>query len=273
MSVTSAPEPVAVTEPEPVPAQSRGTLGREVLILLGLSLGASGVYAVLRIIDRLTVQVALNQQSSSLNNSVTPDRPWLDLAYQLTGIVLALVPVAAALYLLRHVLPPTPFAPSRFLGFDWRRPGFDLSAGLLLAAVIGVPGLGLYLAAKALGFNTQVAAANLAGAWWTVPVLILAAAQNAVLEEVIVVGYLFTRLRQLAWRIPVVIGTSALLRGSYHLYQGFGGFVGNLVMGLVFGLVYLRWRRVGPLVVAHTVLDVVAFIGYTLLKDQIGWLR
>ncbi len=59
--------------------------------------------------------------------------------------------------------------------------------------------------------------------------------------------------------------TSAVIRGAYHLYQGFGGFVGNLIMGVVFGLLYLRWRRVGPLVVAHVILDLVSFIGYALL--------
>ncbi len=259
--------------PAPVATGRRGALGAEVLILLGLSLGASALYAVLRIVDRLTVAVPLGQQTSSLNSSVTPDRPWLDLAYQLLAIAVALVPVAAALYLLRHVDPPTPGSPARFLGLDLRRPGFDLGGGLALAAVIGIPGLGLYVAARVLGFNTQVAAANLTAAWWTVPVLVLAAVQNALLEEVVVVGYLVTRLRQLGWRVPLVLGTSAVLRGSYHLYQGFGGFVGNAVMGLVFGLVYLRWRRLGPLVVAHTVIDVVAFVGYTLARDHLGWLR
>jgi membrane protease YdiL (CAAX protease family) len=256
-----------------VAAGRRGALGREVVIILGLSLGASAVYAVLRIVDRLTVQVALNQQTSSLNNSVTPDRPWLDLAYQLTAIAVGLVPVAATFYVLRNVVPPGPLPPGRFLGLDRQRPLFDVGAGLFLAAAIGIPGLGLYVAARALGLNTQVAAANLTGAWWTVPVLVLSAVQNAVLEEVIVVGYLFTRLRQIGWRVPFVLAASALLRGSYHLYQGFGGFVGNLVMGLVLGLVYLRWRRVGPLVVAHTVLDVVAFVGYTLAKDHLSWLH
>ncbi|WP_411284003.1 CPBP family intramembrane glutamic endopeptidase [Lapillicoccus sp.] len=280
MPVSPAPEPVATTSAPGAASTTaagavprRRALGREVLIVLGISLGSSAVYAVLRIIDRLTISVALNQQSSSLNNAVTPERPWLDLAYQLTAIAVALVPVAAALYLLRVVAPPATFSPSRFLGLDLRRPGFDLRSGLLLSALIGIPGLGLYVAAKALGLNTQVAAANLGGAWWTVPVLVLAAVQNAVLEEVIVVGYLFTRLRQMGWQVPVVLVASAVLRGSYHLYQGFGGFVGNLVMGLVFGLVYLRWRRVGPLVVAHTVLDVVAFVGYTLARDHLSWLR
>jgi hypothetical protein len=36
-------------------------------------------------------------------------------------------------------------------------------------------------------------------------------------------------------------------------------------MGVVFALAYLRWRRVMPLVVAHTLLDVVSFVGYALL--------
>ena len=49
---------------------------------------------------------------------------------------------------------------------------------------------------------------------------------------------------------------SAVLRGAYHLYQGFGGFVGNAVMGLLFGWLFLRTRRVMPLVVAHTAVGV-----------------
>ena len=76
------------------------------------------------------------------------------------------------------------------------------------------------------------------------------------------VGYLFTRWRQLAWSWPVVIGVSAVIRGTYHLYQGFGGFVGNIAMGIVFAWVYRRWGRILPLIVAHWVLDIVSFAGY-----------
>ena len=71
-------------------------------------------------------------------------------------------------------------------------------------------------------------------------------------------------------RLALVL--SALLRGSYHLYQGFGAFLGNAVMGLVLGAYYQRRGRVMPLVVAHTLLDVVAFVGYTLAKGRLGWL-
>ena len=95
---------------------------------------------------------------------------------------------------------------------------------------------------------------------------------NGVLEEVIIIGFLFTRLEQLRWAPWAIVVTSALIRGSYHLYQGFGGMAGNIIMGLVFGWVYLRWRRVGPLVVAHTLLDIVSFVGYALLAPLLAWL-
>jgi membrane protease YdiL (CAAX protease family) len=106
-----------------------------------------------------------------------------------------------------------------------------------------------------------------------VPVLILQAVKNAVLEEVIVVGYLINRLRRLDLPWVRVIAASALLRGSYHLYQGFGAFVGNAVMGVVFALFFLRFKRVTPLIVAHSLLDIAAFVGYAALpKSWFSWL-
>jgi membrane protease YdiL (CAAX protease family) len=246
----------------------RRRLGVEVAIVLGLSLGQSAVYSVLRIIERLTREVPLAQQTSTLNPSVTPNRPWLDLTYQLIGIAFGLMPVLLALYLLSLTDPPA----GRTIGFDLRQPRYDLGFGVLIAVVIGVPGLGLYAAARALGINTDVHASGLTDQWWTVPVLILSAVQNALLEEIVVIGYLFTRLRQLAWNAVAIVALSAVIRGSYHLYQGIGGFIGNLIMGVVFGLIYLHWKRVAPLIVAHTLLDITAFVGYALVAPHVNWL-
>lgn len=252
--------------PATLPSPTRVRPGLELLLVLGVSLGQSAVYSILSIVEKLTRNVPLNQQTTSMNNSVVPDRPWLDLAYQLAGIVFPLVPALFALYLLQRT------AERRSIGFDLRRPGFDMGWGLALAAGIGLPGLGLYFAARAFGFNTNVSPANLTENWWTVPVLVGLAAMNAVLEEVVMIGFWFTRARQLAWPLWVVVLSSAVVRGGYHLYQGFGGFVGNLVMGVVFGLVYLRFKRVGPLVVAHFLLDFVAFVGYSLVAPYVDWL-
>jgi membrane protease YdiL (CAAX protease family) len=247
---------------------NRTRLGLEVVIVLGLSLGQSAIYAVLRIIERLTRDVPLAQQTSTLNPTITPDRPWLDLTYQLVGIAFGLMPVLLALYLLNLTDPPA----GRTIGFDMTRPRFDLGFGVVIAVAIGVPGLGLYALARVFGINTEVQASGLTDTWWTIPVLILSAAQNALLEEVVVIGYLFIRLRQLAWSPVAIVALSAVIRGSYHLYQGIGGFIGNLIMGVIFGLIYLRWRRVGPLVVAHTLLDIAAFVGYALIAPRVDWL-
>lgn len=240
--------------------------GIELLLVLGVSLGQSAVYSILSIIDKLTISTPLNQQTTSMNNSVVPDRPWLDLAYQVAGLVFPLVPALFALYLLQRT------GDRSRIGLDFRRPRFDVGWGFGLAAAIGLPGLALYFAARAFGLNTNVAPANLAANWWTVPVLVGAALMNGLLEEVVMIGFWFVRGRQLAWPVWVVLVSSAVVRGSYHLYQGLGGFVGNLAMGLVFGLAYLRFKRVGPLVVAHVILDLVAFIGYAVLAPLVNWL-
>ena len=229
----------------------------EILLVLGLSLGQSAIYSVLSIIRSLT-QGPLNQQTTTINNSVTPERPWLDLAYQVAGIAFPLVPVGVALYLLWQT------GDRARIGFDLRRPGFDLGRGFFAAAIIGIPGLVFYVAARELGFNTNVAPANLAENWWTIPVLAGYAVMNGVLEEVIMLGFLFVRFEQLKLGPWTGIVISALIRGSYHLYQGFGGFIGNVVMGLVFGWAYQRYGRSLPLIVAHWLLDIVSFLGFPL---------
>ena len=162
--------------------------------------------------------------------------------------------------------------PARALGVDMRRPGADLARGALLALVVGLPGLLLYLAAYRLGMSATIVPSALPDVWWRVPVLVLSAVTNAALEELVIVGYLITRLRQIGWSARWAVVASALLRGAYHLYQGFGAFLGNGVMGLLFGWFFLRTRRVMPLVVAHALLDVVAFLGYTVLHGRVSWL-
>lgn len=249
----------------------RWRLRVEMLVVLGISLGQSAVYALLSLINKLTQEVALNRQTTSINTSKTPDRPWLDLAYQVANLMFPLVPVALVLYLLWVYQRPHG-GPLRSMGFDLRRPGFDLGVGSAVFVGIGIGGLVLYYVSRELGYNTSVSPANLTAAWWTVPMLLLLAVKNAVLEEAVMVGYLFTRWRQSGGGIVVVLVGSALIRGAYHLYQGFGGFIGNVVMGVLFGWLYLRTKRVMPLVVVHSLLDIFAFVGYALLKPHIPWL-
>jgi len=79
-------------------------------------------------------------------------------------------------------------------------------------------------------------------------------------------------LRQLGWTNSRALAASAILRGSYHLYQGPGAFFGNMVMGVIFGWWFQRTRRVLPLVIAHFLLDAFSFVGYVYLHDHISWI-
>ncbi|MEU4419114.1 CPBP family intramembrane glutamic endopeptidase [Actinoplanes sp. NPDC024001] len=247
---------------------TRRTYLPEIVIVLLLSLGQSAVYAIVSLTAKLTAEKPLAQQTATLNPTVSP-RPYLDLTYQLLGIFFALIPVVLVIYLLMR----DNISPRRELGIDFRRPAYDLGWGAGLAAGIGIPGLLLVYTALQLGINAQIVPSGLQPYWWAVPVLVLAAIENAVLEEVVVVGYLITRLRQSGMSLVWIVACSAVLRGSYHLYQGFGAFIGNAVMGVVFALFFLKTKRVMPLIVAHTLLDITAFVGYQLLPDSwLPWL-
>ena len=251
---------------QPPAGEARRRTRREVWIVLGLSLGQSAVYAAISLVAQLT-RGPLRDSTATLNRSQS-DREWLDLTLQLVGIGFALVPVALALYLLS--LDRDQPGPLRRLGLDGTRPARDVMAGALIAVGIGLPGLGLYAIGRALGVTAQIVPVPDTTFWWTIPVLVLAALENAALEEIVVVGYLMTRLRELRWGPWIVLVTSAALRGAYHLYQGFGQAAGNFAMGLVFGYWFQRTGRVLPLVIAHTLLDVVVFVGYALLADRLG---
>ncbi len=262
---------MTTTAPPPPTSLPRALLWFEVALVLALSLGRSAVYAVVNLYAAATAPGALSSQAATLNSSLAPDRPWLDLTYQLLRLGFALVPVALAGYLLVR-------SGVQLRDVWWRGGGRrglvvgDLGRGAVLAAGVGTVGVVFYLATYALGVNLTVVADGLPPVWWKVPVLVLSALENALLEEIVVLGFVQVRLRQSGLGDVAAIGGAALLRGSYHLYQGLGGFVGNLAMGLLFGWLYRRWGRVTPMIAAHTLLDVGAFVGYAVLAGRVDWL-
>ncbi|GAA4670835.1 CPBP family intramembrane glutamic endopeptidase [Frondihabitans cladoniiphilus] len=236
---------------------SSGRVRAEILLVLGLSLGASAVYSVVQILDLLTRTQSLASQTATLNTSQS-SRPVFDFVYQVLSNGFDLVPVVLVAFLVWKQTAPH----LARLGIAFNRLGRDALAGVALALAIGIPGIALYFVGRAIGISVDVVPTNLAAHWWTVPVLLFSAFRSGVTEEVIVVAYLYARLRDLGWKTWTIILTAALLRGTYHLYQGFGAFIGNAVMGIVFGWLYTRFGRVLPLVIAHFFMDAAVFVGY-----------
>ncbi|MGF2948569.1 CPBP family intramembrane glutamic endopeptidase [Microbacterium alcoholitolerans] len=238
-------------------APSRTRLWWEIGIVLALGLGQSAIYAIVQIVYRLTDETPLGDQTATLNPSRS-DREVFDFIYQLLSIGFGIVPVLLVCFLLWQSRRPHLGA----LGLDGTKPARDTGSGVLLVLAIGVPGLGLYLLGRSLGWFVAVNPAGLDAHWWTVPILLLSAARASIQEEFVALGYLFARLRQLGWGPwPIIIATS-VLRATYHLYQGPGAFVGNLAMGLLFGWLFARTGRLLPFLVAHFLIDAAVFVGY-----------
>jgi membrane protease YdiL (CAAX protease family) len=257
----------AWASPQPLPEPARQLLIFEIIVVFAVSLGASGVRSLVSLIGSLTAPQALHAQHVVMNGSQAPGRPWFDLSLQLVSIASGVAPALLVFYLLaRNGERPSS------IGVDASEPGRDLLRGAGLAALIGGGGLGLYILAFKSGISLDIVAASLPAVWWRIPVLLLSALQDGILEEVLVVGYLLSRLRLLGVRPAYAVAISAVLRGSYHLHQGFGPFFGNVVMGVIFGVFFLRWRRVNPMIIAHALINSVAFVGYTLLAAHVSWL-
>jgi membrane protease YdiL (CAAX protease family) len=194
-------------------------------------------------------------------------QPWLDVTNQLLDIGTTLAPVLLVAYLL--VRSGESMAT---LGVDRTRPASDARWSAALAAIVGGVGLGLLFAAKGLGLNRNIIIGSGANRWWDVILLVGQAAKTAIGEEVIVCGYLLHRFRQLGWSDGRSLAVASLVRGSYHLYQGFGGAAANVVLGVFFGRIFQVKGRVLPLLIAHFVIDAIAFVGYVELKNHVSWL-
>ncbi len=258
--MSTAPPPA---QPDALAPLTRSRIRWEIAIVLSLGLGQSAVYAIVALAYRLTREVALGDQTATLNPSLS-DREVFDLIYQVLAIVFALAPVLLVCYLLWSPRRPHLGA----LGLDGTRRLRDMAWGVGLVVAIGIPGLAFYAAGRALGLFVAVNPAGLGDHWWTVPILLLSAARAAIQEEFVVLGYLFERLRRLGWGPWAIIVATSLFRATYHLYQGPGAFIGNLVMGLVFGWLFMRTGRLLPFLAAHFAIDAAVFVGYPLVA---GW--
>lgn len=244
-------EPPAPTLAPP----GRRILAEELLLVLSLSLLPSAIDAILSYF-----QAPVNR---GVAVTLFPSFPTFQFLRELLAVVFSVPPA----WLVVHLARRSGEGLDAF-GLGLRTFRRDVEWGVVAAVVVSAVGLSVYLAAIALNVNRFVVPVPPLGHWWTIPILVLGALQNALLEEVVVLGYLIKRLEQFGWRTPMAVLASALFRGSYHLYQGWGGFAGNVALGLAFGYAYARWRRTWPLITAHFIVDTLAGVGYILFRGH-----
>jgi CAAX amino terminal protease family. len=163
--------------------------------------------------------------------------------------VLLLVLLGGFLYARGWTLDRIGFRPS------WK----DTAIGIALAVL-------LLFANEVIWFAVRELAPSLAGAIAVPrsgslisPIAIVALAViNPVFEEVFAAGYLITVLKE-KFGAALAVNAGATLRLLYHLYQGIGAVISILPLSFIFGIWYVRKQRLWPLIVAHAVLDFLAY--------------
>jgi membrane protease YdiL (CAAX protease family) len=263
---------VAIEVETPAPASpAKQRYGLEVLAVLGVTYGIDGIGSLLSFIR---AQVTINHglgfskvATGPIKHAAKTQYQWLDVLDQLFSILAGLMPAFLAIVLL--IRSPG----GRGLGIGLNGPRVrEIAQGALFALLIGGPGIALVYFARKAGLNAQIVVTDFPDVWYRIPTLVLEAFQQGVGEEVVACAFVLTRLRQMGWSNSRALAAASVLRGSYHLYQGYGGFIGNAIMGVAFGWWFQRTRRVWPLVIAHFLIDAASFIGYVYLHGRVSWI-
>lgn len=150
----------------------------------------------------------------------------------------------------------------RSLGLSWPRKG-DGTAGAAQTLRIGVWAVLALLAGGAV--TTALAMGDKLGqpAHQDASYLIYAvgaAVTAGIVEEMVVLAFVVTTLRQAARPLPEIAAVAVLLRCSYHDYYGLG-VLGIAVWATVFVWLFLRTGSILPLIVVHIAWDANIFLG------------
>ena len=176
----------------------------------------------------------------------------------LAGAVLAALPqlllLLYVLWLREQAEAPAGGSPWSRFGLPRLRVGDILQGAVLFAAAVGLL-LGLNLLVSLLpagrgglfenGFRFRL------GDWRLIPLALVFAVVTGYREELFFRGYLITRFTEMGIPATAAAGVGALLFALGHTYQGSGGFAAALILGVLFGLLFVRRRNLHRLAVAH----------------------
>ena len=196
-------------------------------------------------------------QGVSDNNQFTTVVPGHPLSNLLLGI-LSYLAVAAVVPLALLLLARTGQKPAT-LGLGYPRFGADIWPGLGLAAASFVAEYVLLVPFVILiGKHSSVVNSTKIGhvpAYYVVYAL-TTAATTAIAEEVVVNGYLITRLEQFGWTPERALILSLTLRTSYHVYYGLGFFL-TVPFGYLVTRSFQKHHRLNRPIAAHFIFDAV----------------
>ena len=132
----------------------------------------------------------------------------------------------------------------------WNLTGAGVLLWLVTALVVVVIAASANAVSPAMVHNDSVSDLSL-------PAGVLFALINPILEEALETGYFIQSLQRYGMWSAVL--ASAFFRAFLHAYLGISALIIVFPIGLIFGFVYWKWRRLWPLYVAHALFDLLAF--------------
>ena len=234
--------PATVGRPD-VPMLGRETIAMALAFVLPAAVTAIAIFA------RHVVGVAdLDEFDLPLPDNLSTSLVLMVLLYLTTAVF---TPIALLLLARTGQWP-------RSLGLSRRRllrdvlPGVGLLAGAWLSSAVLLLPLAGILDNNSLTnqqHNTHVPA-------YFIIYAVVVSLTTAVNEEVIVNGYLMTRLSQLGWRPWPALGVSLALRTSYHAYYGIA-LIATVPFGYWATRSFQKHQRLGRPIIAHFLNDAI----------------
>lgn len=243
------PIPPDALAPVAPPFRSRRELWIEVLVVIGLAVWPDTIHSIGTLID-----------GSESRQSATP-------LLQLCSIIARTVGVVVPFWLLmrRSGVDIRDFGLRRFTPLHTAIVGTVLWAAASYAPIIIM--WPVYWYAAAFGFTSDGDFTQ----HWTPPSGVgswacigLVGFINGFGEEIVVRGYLITRLSGLWSSRTAAVIVTALLFGSYHLYYGWYPALHIALTGLILGAYFAATRRLWPVIFAHILGDILPFVFYSL---------
>jgi hypothetical protein len=93
------------------------------------------------------------------------------------------------------------------------------------------------------------------------PAVLIAMIAVGYREELFFRSYLITRLQELGVRRAGAVAVSTVLFALGHIYQGVLGIAVSLVIGALFGMLYVRRRNLHALAIAHALYNLTVLLG------------
>jgi membrane protease YdiL (CAAX protease family) len=182
--------------------------------------------------------------------------------YQELWLVIRTLQVSLPLLLILSVTGE-PWARFGIVRFSWL---IDLPTGLLVwmcgllgcIAIMSFAPISVLSNASLESSATWATPAGLSG----VVLLLVSSVANGFAEELVMRGYLLTRLEGLLHSTWLALLVTTALFASYHVYQGLEGLLGATAIGLIYGTAFCLQRRLWPICIAHAIDDFVGIMLY-----------